>query len=84
MLHIFPEEMLEDYAHNKQGEQWGEQAPEHTEICALVFLLEVPLHKLGEEEAVLLEFLNRAEHKPVLFMVYFAAERVPIRLLFTL
>lgn len=63
MLHISSEEVLEYDAHDQKGQKRRKQAPKHTEVCALVFLLEIPLDQLGEEEAVLFEFLNGSEHK---------------------
>ena len=60
MLHIAPEEAFEDERHDKQGQERGEQTPNHAEVCILIFLLEIALYKLGEKEGM---FLHLFYHK---------------------
>jgi hypothetical protein len=53
----FSEEVGKYKAHYKKREQGRKHAPKHTEVGAFVFLLEITLYKLGEEEPVFLKFL---------------------------
>ena len=48
MLHSPAEEVREDKAHNEKGEKRRKNAPEHTEVGALIFFLKITLDKLAE------------------------------------
>ena len=58
MLHISAEELGEHDAHNQEGEQGRENAPEHAEIGSLIFLIEIALYKLREQKSVLTDALD--------------------------
>ena len=52
------EEVAEHQAHDQQLQQGGQDAPGHAQDGALVFVLEVPVHKLLKKEKVPFQFFQ--------------------------
>lgn len=58
MQNVFAEKVRKDQVHDEKSDNRGEKTPEHTEVGALVLLLEVALDKLGEKKIMLAESLE--------------------------
>lgn len=56
VLHVAAKKMGKHQPHNQQCQQRRHDAPAHSENCALVFLLKVPLGKLRKQKSVLNQF----------------------------
>jgi hypothetical protein len=58
--YVVTEKFGKNDAHYKKRKKRREDAPEHAEIGALVFLFEVTLYELSKEEAMLLHSVHEA------------------------
>ena len=58
MRNIVAKELGKHDAHYEKGKQGRKDAPQHSEISALIFLFEIALDELAEKEAMLFKFAH--------------------------
>ena len=60
VINAMAKKLRKDQAHDRQCQQWGQNAPDHAQNGAPVLVFKVPLHQLLKEEAIFLPICSHS------------------------